>query len=118
MGKKATIPSTKEKAYRINNILKLLDICQSTILSEELSINKITSESKRNTDYSTKRPYFKPTYSDKINKQKHQKQRTNRKLEEKIYHKNQKKNLRNDKHHDSKIIYEKITNFSAHNLKF
>ena len=57
-------------------------------------------------------------HSDKINQQKHQKQRTNRKLEEKIYHKNQKKNLRNDKHHDSEIMYEKITNFSAHNLKF
>ena len=33
----ATTP-TKVKAYRINIILQLLDICQSTILDEELSI--------------------------------------------------------------------------------
>ena len=34
-----TIFSPKEVAYRVNNILQLLDICQSTILDEELSIN-------------------------------------------------------------------------------
>ena len=33
----------KEKAYRVNNVLKLLGICQSTILDEELSINIILS---------------------------------------------------------------------------
>ena len=35
----AAISPTKEIAYRVNNILQLLDICQSTILDEELSIN-------------------------------------------------------------------------------
>ena len=37
----ATISPTKEIAYRVNNILQLLDICQLTILDEELSINNI-----------------------------------------------------------------------------
>ena len=50
-------------AYRVNNILQLLDICQSTILDEELSINKIISNENRNTDYFTKTPYFKPTFN-------------------------------------------------------
>ena len=36
-----------EKAYRVNNILQLLDICQSTILNEELSINNIISNEKK-----------------------------------------------------------------------
>ena len=40
----------------------MLDICQSTILDEELSINNIISNEKRNTDYFTKTPYFKPTF--------------------------------------------------------
>ena len=31
----------KEVAYIVNNILQLLDICQSNILDEELSINNI-----------------------------------------------------------------------------
>ena len=35
----ATISPINEVAYRVNNILQLLDICQSTILDEELSIN-------------------------------------------------------------------------------
>ena len=39
----ATISPIHEKAYRVNNILQLLDICQSTILNEELSINSIIS---------------------------------------------------------------------------
>ena len=52
---------TKEVAYRVNNILQLLDICQTTILDEELSINNIISNQKRNTDFFTKTPYFKPT---------------------------------------------------------
>ena len=59
----ATISSINEVAYRVNNILQLLDICQSTILDEELSINNIISNEKRNTDYSTKTPYFKATFN-------------------------------------------------------
>ena len=47
----ATTSPVKEIAYRVNNILQLLDICQSTILDEELSINNIISNEKRNTDY-------------------------------------------------------------------
>ena len=39
----ATTSPVKEIAYRVNNILQLLDICQSTILDEELSINNIIS---------------------------------------------------------------------------
>ena len=58
-----TISPVHEKAYRVNNILQLLDICQSTILNEELSINNIISNEKRNTDYFTKTPYFKPTFN-------------------------------------------------------
>ena len=52
-----------EVAYRVNNILQLLDICQSTNLDEELSINNIISNEKRNTNYFTKTPYFKPTFT-------------------------------------------------------
>ena len=59
----ATISPIHEKAYRVNNILQLLDICQSTILNEELSINNIISHENRNTDYFTKTPYFKPTFN-------------------------------------------------------
>ena len=58
----ATTSPVKEIAYRVNNILQLLDICQSTILNEELSINNIIGNEKRNTDYFTKTPYFKPTF--------------------------------------------------------
>ena len=57
----ATISPIHEKAYRVNNILQLLDICQSTILNEELSINNIISNENRN--YFTKTPYFKPTFN-------------------------------------------------------
>ena len=53
----ATIPSTK-KCVKVNKI-QVLDICQSTILDEELSINNFFSNEKRNTDYFTKTPYFK-----------------------------------------------------------
>ena len=53
----ATSP-TKAVAHRVNNILQLLDNCQSTILDEELSINKIISNEKRNTDYFTKNTLF------------------------------------------------------------
>ena len=58
----ATTSPTEEVAYRINNIVQLLDICQSTILDKELSINNIISKEKSNTDYFTKTPYFKPTF--------------------------------------------------------
>ena len=58
----ATTSPTEEVAYRVNDIVQLLDICQSTILDEELSINNIISNEKRNTDYFTKTPYFKPTF--------------------------------------------------------
>ena len=47
----ATTSPMHEKAYRVNNILQLLDICQTTILNEELSINNIIINEKRNTDY-------------------------------------------------------------------
>ena len=57
----ATTSPVNEVAYRVINILQLLDICQSTILDEELSIINIISNEKRNTDYFTKTPYFKPT---------------------------------------------------------
>ena len=59
----ATISPINEVAYRVNNILQLLDICQSTILDEESSINNIISNETRNTDYFTKTPYFKPTFN-------------------------------------------------------
>ena len=58
----ATTSPTKEVAYRVNKISQLLDICQSTILDEELSINNIIINEKRNTDYFAKTPYFKPTF--------------------------------------------------------
>ena len=43
----ATISPVHEKANRVNNILQLLDIFQSTILNEELSINSIISNEKK-----------------------------------------------------------------------
>ena len=52
----ATTLPTNEVAYRVNNILQLLDICQSTILDEKLSKNNIISNEKRNTHYFTKTP--------------------------------------------------------------
>ena len=58
----ATTSPIKEVAYRVNNILQLLDICQSTILNEELCINNIINNEKKNSDYFTKTPYFKPTF--------------------------------------------------------
>ena len=61
--KNATISPIHEVAYRVNYILQLLDICQSTILDEELPINNIISNEKRNADYFTKTPYFKPTFN-------------------------------------------------------
>ena len=59
----ATTSPINEVAYRVNSILQLLDICQSTILDEKLSINNIISNEKRNTDYFTKIPYFKPIFN-------------------------------------------------------
>ena len=59
----ATISPINEVAYRVNNILQLLDICQPTVLDEELFINNKISSEKRNTDYFTKTPYFKPTFN-------------------------------------------------------
>ena len=53
--------ATKEVAYRVNSMLQLLDIFQSTILNEELSINNIISY-KKNTDSFTKTPYFKQKF--------------------------------------------------------
>ena len=58
----ATTSPTKEVAYRVNNILQLLDICQTTILDEELSINNLISNEKKKADYFTKTPYFKLTF--------------------------------------------------------
>ena len=46
----------------MNKILKFLEICQSTILNEELSFNKTTFASKRNTYCFTKTLYFKTTF--------------------------------------------------------
>ena len=43
----ATTSPISEVAYRVNNILQLLDICESTILDEELSINIIISNENR-----------------------------------------------------------------------
>ena len=58
----ATTSPTKEVAYRKNNIIQLLDKCQSLIIDEEVPINFIISNENRNTDYSTKTPYFKPLF--------------------------------------------------------
>ena len=44
----ATTSSINEVAYRVNNILQQLDICQSAILEEELSINNLRSHEKKN----------------------------------------------------------------------
>ena len=54
----ATTSHLKEEAYRVNNILQQLDICQSTILDEELSLNNLVINEKRNTDYFTKKNIF------------------------------------------------------------
>ena len=69
----ATNSPTNEDAYRVNNILQLLDISQYTILDEELSINNIISSKNRNTDSFTKTPYFKPTFKISQNTEEQQK---------------------------------------------
>ena len=40
----ASIHPTEERAFRVNNILKLLHICQSTVLNEEFSSIDITND--------------------------------------------------------------------------
>ena len=50
----ATTSPTKEIAYSVNNILQILDICQSSILDEELSINNKRSNEKRTQTISQK----------------------------------------------------------------
>ena len=37
--------STQERAFRVNNLLKLLDFFQSKFLNDKLSIKKITNKS-------------------------------------------------------------------------
>ena len=51
---KKTISPINEVAYRVNNIHQLLDICQSTILDEELSINNIISNEEKTQIFSQK----------------------------------------------------------------
>ena len=50
----ATISPVNEVAYRVNNIHQLLDICQSTFLDEELSINNIISNEEKTQIFSQK----------------------------------------------------------------
>ena len=54
----STISPIIEVAYRVNNIPQLLDICQSTILDEELSINNIISNEKKTQITSQKHHIF------------------------------------------------------------
>ena len=58
----ATVSPTLEVAYRVINVLKILDIFKSTFLNGELTNNNIMSDNKRKTDYFTKTPYFRPTF--------------------------------------------------------
>ena len=53
----ATFHPTQERAFRVNNTLKLLDICRSTVLNEDLAVDTNSNDSKQNTDYFTK--FFK-----------------------------------------------------------
>ena len=43
----AAVYPKQVRSYRVNKTLKLLDFCQSTILNKKLSINNITTESKK-----------------------------------------------------------------------
>ena len=52
----ATISPSKKIAYRVNNFSTTIRYMSSTILNEELSINNILSNEKRNTDYFKKHP--------------------------------------------------------------
>ena len=52
---------TQEKTFRFSIILKLLDICHSKILNEELYINNITKDSKKTPIFS-QNSCFKPTF--------------------------------------------------------
>ena len=53
----ATTSTPNEVAYRVNNMLQLLDKCQSTFLDEELSINKIISNGKK-TQFISQKQYI------------------------------------------------------------
>ena len=59
----ATTSPIKEIAYRVNNILQLLDICQSTILNEELSINIIISNEKTKIQIISQKPHISNLHS-------------------------------------------------------
>ena len=48
----ATFHTTQERAIRVNNILKLLDIFQSTVLNKVISIRKTRNGSKQITEFS------------------------------------------------------------------
>ena len=58
----ATTSLVKEIAYRVNNILQLLDICQSTILDEELFINNMISNEKK-TQINPQKPHISNQHS-------------------------------------------------------
>ena len=58
----ATTSPSIEVAYRVKNILQLLDICQSRIPNDEFSMNNIKSKEKHNTNIFTKTAYFKPKF--------------------------------------------------------
>ena len=54
----ATTSPINEVAYRVNNILQILDICQSTILDEEISINNRMSNEKTKTQIISQKHYI------------------------------------------------------------
>ena len=49
----------QEKVFSKSSVLKTIDLCKSTIASEELSINSLLREPQRNTILLTKISYFK-----------------------------------------------------------
>ena len=57
-----TFHLTQKRAFKVNNFLKLIEKCQSTIPNEKLSINNDTNYSKRNTNCFTKTSVCKPTF--------------------------------------------------------
>ena len=64
LGPQRPLPSKIPPPLRTHGGLQYYsDICQSTILNEEMSINNIKSNEKRNTVYFTKTPYLKPTFN-------------------------------------------------------
>ena len=54
----ATISPINEVAYRFNNILQLLDICQSKVLDEELSINNIIISNEKKTQITSQKHHI------------------------------------------------------------